>query len=114
MDLDVNFHLNKKTGEVTKMVNRGTDAMQVKAPLPTPIDLIALGNICPQITSLDLLSLSAEHPLDHPFLHRAAARGRPHLIDLPRASRWWGRESFMMHFSLFLHPTDSFSPSAFH
>ncbi|GAX77414.1 hypothetical protein CEUSTIGMA_g4860.t1, partial [Chlamydomonas eustigma] len=28
MDLDLNFHLHKKTGEVTKMVNRGTEAMQ--------------------------------------------------------------------------------------
>lgn len=28
MDLDLNFHLHKKTGEVTKMVDRGTDAMQ--------------------------------------------------------------------------------------
>ena len=28
MDLDLNFHLHKKTGEVTKMVDRGTNAMQ--------------------------------------------------------------------------------------
>lgn len=28
MDLDLTFHLRKKTGEVTKVVDRGTNAMQ--------------------------------------------------------------------------------------
>lgn len=32
MGLDLSFHLGRKTGEITKQIERGTNAMQVCAP----------------------------------------------------------------------------------
>jgi ATP-binding cassette subfamily B (MDR/TAP) protein 6 len=74
LDLDLSFHLTKKTGEVTKVVDRGTSAIQnvlstvVFQIAPQIIDMIAAatylaGSLEPWIAGITFITIGSYIPL---------------------------------------------------
>ncbi|GBF99523.1 hypothetical protein Rsub_11957 [Raphidocelis subcapitata] len=74
LDLDLSFHLNKKTGEVTRVVDRGTAAIQnvlstiVFSIAPQIIDMLAAatylaGSLEPTIAAITFVTIGSYLPL---------------------------------------------------